>query len=379
MVYEFKLPDVGEGVVEGEIVQWLVKPGDLVKEDQPMVEIMTDKATVEIPSPVAGRVEECRGEEGGTVEVGATLVVITLEQASEASTEPEQAAPADKVLATPAVRKLARSVGVNLAEVEGTGPGGRISVDDVERHALAKDASKKAAREADSDYESLPYRGLRRKIGDHLSLAKRSAVHFTYIEECDATELVRLRERFLEAHPDYRMTYLPLILLAVVSGLTRFPLVNAILDEDKGEIQIQKRHNIGIATATPEGLIVPVVKEVEGKSIHELADEIARLTDAARSGKVALDDLKGGTFTVTSLGPLGGLAATPVINFPEVGILGVHKIAKRPVVRDGEIVVRDMMNLSITLDHRVVDGLVAAQFLHHVIRLLETPGLLLLE
>ncbi len=379
MIYEFKLPDVGEGVVEGEIVQWLVKPGAMVKEDQPMVEIMTDKATVEIPSPVSGRIEECRGEEGGTVEVGDTLVVITVEAAAESAETASGPETGDQVLATPAVRKLARSVGIKLAKVEGTGPGGRITSDDVERHSESLKAPKKGAREVETDYEALPYRGLRRKIGDHLSLAKRSAVHFTYIEECDATELVRLRERYVESHPDHRMTYLPLILIAVVSGLSRFPLVNAILDEDKGEIQIQKKHNIGIATATSEGLIVPVVKEVEGKSIHELADEITRLTDAARSGKVALEDLKGGTFTVTSLGPLGGLAATPVINFPEVGILGVHKIAKRPVVRDGGIVVRDMMNLSITLDHRVVDGLVAAQFIHHVIRLLETPGLLLLE
>ncbi len=400
MAYEFRLPDIGEGVVEGEIVRWLVQAGDTVSEDQPMVEIMTDKATVEIPSPVKGKVLETRGGEGETVSVGSTLVVVEAEgqipvdhaperrgdtpaRPSEAE-EPQKvprAKAAAEVLATPAVRRLARSRNIDLQQVSGTGPGGRITQEDLDRHASGGAQPSPAQKETVSpeEFETIPYRGLRRRIGDRLTLSHRSAVHYTYIEEVDATQLVELRNRYLETDESRRLTYLPFILKAVVSGLKQYPLLNATLDEGKGEIKLFKNYDIGIATATPEGLIVPVVRNVDGKPLLPLADEILTLTESARNGRISLDNLKGSTFTVTSLGPLGGIAATPVINYPEVAILGIHKIAKRPVVRDGEIVIRETMNLSLSLDHRVVDGLVAAQFLHHVIRLLETPGLLLLE
>ncbi len=402
MTYEFKLPDIGEGVVEGEIVRWLVAAGEDVSEDQPMVEVMTDKATVEIPSPISGKVLETRGGEGETVAVGSTLVVIETEGRIPISTseegrqeEPAPSSPkpekpqkeppqgvASEVLATPAVRRLARSRNIDLTEVTGTGPGGRITQGDLDRHAEGGGVERPRETEAAAstgEFDTIPYRGLRRRIGDRLTLSHRSAVHYTYIEEVDATQLVELRNRYLETDDSRRLTYLPFILKAVVSGLKQFPLLNATLDEGKGEIKLLKRYNIGIATATPEGLIVPVVRNVDAKPLLSLADEILTLTESARNGRVSLDNLKGSTFTVTSLGPLGGIAATPVINYPEVAILGIHKIAKRPVVREGEIVIRETMNLSLSLDHRVVDGLVAAQFLHHVIRLLETPALLLLE
>ncbi len=390
MPFEFRLPDIGEGVVEGEIVRWLVEPGQQVAEDQPLVEVMTDKATVELPSPVAGRILERYGKEGETIAVGATLVIIEAEPgaapapspaaASEPSpstaeppTEPPAAAAPDAILATPAVRRLARTRGIDLARVVGTGPGGRITIEDVERTATAAPSA------PEPTGEFLPYRGLRRKIGSHLTLSKRTAVHYTYVEEADATELAHLRRAYLQGGSDRHLTFLPLILKAVVSGLRAFPLLNSSLDEEQGRIVLHRNCNIGIATATPEGLVVPVIKAVATKSILELAAEIRQITEAVRAGKVRVEDLQGGTFTVTSLGPLGGLVATPVINYPEVAILGIHKIQKRPVVRDDRVVIREMMNLSLTCDHRVVDGYEAARFLHHVIRLLECPGLMLLE
>ncbi|MFZ0427139.1 MAG: dihydrolipoamide acetyltransferase family protein [Acidobacteriota bacterium] len=400
MAYEFRLPDIGEGVVEGEIVHWLVKAGDAVAEDEPMVEIMTDKATVEIPSPVKGVVLETRGAEGETVAVGSTLVVIEAEGAVPAESggrDREAAAPtrsggetrrpavekaSSEILATPAVRRAARARGLDLQQIAGTGPGGRVTQEDLDRQVGGEPGPAMPTPPAAAPpgaTETIPYRGLRRRIGDRLTLSSRTAVHYTYIEEVDATQLVELRNRYLEADSSRRLTYLPFILKAVVSGLKEYPLVNSTLDEGKGEIRLLKYYNIGIATATPDGLIVPIVRDVDSKRLLPLAEEIQALTEAAKKGRVSLDNLKGGTFTVTSLGPLGGIAATPVINYPEVAILAIHKIAKKPVVRDGEVVIRETMNLSLSLDHRIVDGMVAAQFLHHVIRLLETPGLLLLE
>lgn len=380
MAFELKLPDIGEGVVEGEIVRWLVKEGDRVEQDQPLVEIMTDKATVEIPSQYGGKVIRCFGAEGEIVEVGSTLVVIeTDEPVEEEKIEPPAAplpapaeaprqGPAAAVLATPAVRKLARELGVNLPDIKGSGPAGRITPEDVQRAA--------AAPAGGGAVETIPYRGLRKKIGTHLAAAKRAAPHFTYVEEADVTELVRRREELAGSQPptEVRLTYLPFIIKAVVEGLKKYPLLNAALDEEKAVIEVRKYYNIGIATATPEGLIVPVIKEADRKSILELAREINELTSATREGRVKVEDLRGGTFTITSLGPLGGLLATPILNYPEVAILGVHKISKRAVVREGEIVVRDMVNLSLSLDHRVVDGVVGAEFLRHLISLLETPA-----
>jgi pyruvate dehydrogenase E2 component (dihydrolipoamide acetyltransferase) len=392
MAFEFKLPDIGEGVVEGEIVTWLVEAGDRVEEDQPLVEIMTDKATVEIPSPVAGSVKECRGSAGDIVDVGSTLVVIETEEkapVSDAKAEAVKKAPKKTVkpaedagevhkkpvLATPAVRKMARDMGIDLSQVSGTGAKGRITALDVEEFAQKNQSSEDA-----TPSDTVPYRGLRRKIGAHLSNSKQTAAHYTYVEEADVTELVRLRERLLDRDGlEERPTYLPFIMKAVVAGLRKFPLLNAELNEEKQEIWLKKEYHLGIAIATDEGLVVPVVKNVDEKNIRDLTREISRLAELARTARLKIDDLQGGTFTITSLGALGGLMATPIINFPEVAILGVHKVTRRPVVEGDQIVIRDMMNLSISLDHRVVDGAVAAEFMQIVISLLKAPGLLLLD
>ena len=397
MAFEFKLPDIGEGVVEGEIVQWLVKEGDQVKEDQPLVEVMTDKATVEIPSPVAGKVEKCIGSEGDTVDVGATLVVIGVE-GEESGSEPREEVPVDEpakktkkkesaakpskapaVLATPAVRKAAREKGIDLADVAGTGPKGRITADDLDQHVAAAGSSAREAAPVSESAETIPYRGLRRKIGAHLSQSKQTAAHYTYVEEVDVTELVRLRRKLTALEDADRPTYLPFIMKAVVAGLRKFPLLNARLDEGQGVIRLLDEYNLGLAIATEEGLIVPVIRDVDKKSLREITREIATLADRSREGALEVSELQGSTFTITSLGALGGLMATPIINYPEVAILGVHKVAQRPVVRGDQIVIREMMNLSISLDHRVVDGAVAAEFMQHVIAFLEAPGLLLLE
>ncbi len=398
MNFEFKLPDIGEGVVEGEIVRWLIQEGEQLREDQPMLEVMTDKATVEITSPVSGKVVRKGGEEGAIVEVGSTLLTIALDKDSKvpvmvghgalkAHFEPvgkkAKAPRSGRVLATPAVRRMARELGVDISRVQGSGPGGRVIQQDLQRASEAPTkASKKADRAGEAAAEeSVPYRGIRRKVGDHLVFSKRSAPHYTYVEEADVTELVGLRRELLSLHPEenVRLTYLPFIVKAVAAGLKEYPLVNASLNEEKGVILLKKHYNIGIATATPEGLVVPVVKNADQKELLELAREIQDLSGSVRSGKTKLENLRDGTFTITSLGSLGGVMATPIINTPEVAILGVHKISPKPVVRDGQIVIRQMTNLSLSLDHRVVDGAVGAAFLHHVLRLIEHPALIFPE
>ncbi len=402
MAFEFRFPDIGEGIVEGEIVRWLVKEGEYINEDQPIVEIMTDKATVEIPSPVKGKIAKRIGKDGEMIEVGATLVVI--EETEEGVKPPEhhrahtqskktqsgqtkvRSTPMDRsktakepVLATPAVRRLARQMGIDLTEIQGSGRGGRVTREDLENHRSSIVRSKSAPVQdtpATGKVETIPYRGVRKKMGEHLMISRRKAAHFTYVEEVDATKMVRLRKRFLESEKGQgiRLTYLPFIMKAIVTGLKAYPLLNSSLEEEKEIIRLKHYYNIGIATDTPQGLIVPVVKQVDQKDILQLAQEIARLSEAASVGKTKLEDLRDGTFTITSLGALGGVLATPIINYPEVAILGIHKISQRPVVQDGQIVIRDMMNLSITSDHRVVDGSMAAQFLHHIIPDIEDPG-----
>ncbi|MFB3906354.1 MAG: dihydrolipoamide acetyltransferase family protein [Acidobacteriota bacterium] len=389
MLFQFKLPDIGEGVVEGEIVKWLVNDGDSIREDQPLVEVMTDKATVEIPSPVAGKVARRYGREGGTISVGAVLVEIETgngaPRAQSKSGEREMAVPVRRaphavgVLATPAVRRLARERGVDLSKVKGSGPAGRITLEDLSQYQPEPEKPPAAAEpvtRAEVE-ETVPYRGLRRKIGERMITSKTTAPHYTYVEEVDVSELSRVRNIYNEMS-GARLTYLPFIIKAVVEGLRKHPLLNSSLDEENGVIRVKHYYNIGIATATEDGLIVPVIKEADQKTVLELAKEIARLSEAAKNGKIKVEDLKGGTFTITSLGSLGGLMATPIINYPEVAILGLHKISPRPVVKDNQVVVREMMNLSISLDHRVVDGAVAAQFVAHVKMYLENPGLLAL-
>jgi 2-oxoglutarate dehydrogenase complex dihydrolipoamide succinyltransferase (E2) component len=432
MPFEFRLPDIGEGIHEGEIVKWLVKEGDIVREDQPMVEVMTDKATVEIPAPRAGKILKLNAKEGETVKVGSVLVII--EELGEAKPEPKRevveappqrepepvaaavsttatavaappppsptAAPAQRVLATPATRKLARELGVDISQIQGTGPGGRVTDEDVRRFAAARTAPQPpptpspaptpppaapsfapGAVVTDRREERIPLRGIRKRIAEHMHQSKTTAAHFTYVDEVDMTELIQLREQMkpLAEQKGVKLTYLPFIVKASVAALKEMPILNASIDEAKGEIVIKKYYNIGIATATDEGLIVPVIKDADRKSLLEIAMEIERLAKAAREGKIALSDLQGGTFTITSLGALGGLFATPVINYPEVAILGIHEIKKRPVVRDNQIVIRDIMYVSLSFDHRLIDGDVGARFCKKIISYLENPKLLFLE
>jgi pyruvate dehydrogenase E2 component (dihydrolipoyllysine-residue acetyltransferase) len=431
MTYEFKLPDIGEGVVEGEVVRWLVKEGDPLREDQPMVEIMTDKATVEIPAPRAGRVGKRMYAEGQLCPVGKVLITIETDAAAPAKTAPAAAAaspsaPAHaettsritsrggtngtrttQVLATPATRKLARDIGVDLHDVTGTGPAGRITSDDVRDHLAAAGAGGNGSAVPVATPESgdrtlrghsvvplhapareaadvrVPFRGVRKKIAENLVRSKHTAAHYTYVEEVDCTDLVVLRQRANERLRErgVKLSFLPFVIKATVAALQRFPQLNATLDEAAGEIVQRRSYHIGLATATEAGLIVPVVRDADRRSLVDLAIEIDRLAEATRTGKASRDELVGSTFTITSPGALGGVLATPIINFPEVAILGVHKIAKRPAVSASgtEVVIRDLMNLSISVDHRVVDGLDAARFVAEIKAALETPGLLFLE
>ena len=387
MPYQFRLPDIGEGIVEGEVVRWLVRIGDEIEEDQPMVEVMTDKATVEIPSPVKGRVVEQGGNEGDVVQVGSVLVVIETGK-EEAESQPVHTAShtpthrppirrrrkTARILATPAIRRLAKQMKIDLEGVKGTGPGGRITREDLTR-AQAPAPVSPAVPAAAGPTERIPYRGIRRRIGDHMLQASNHAPHFTYVEEVDVTELVRMRQRAQgsEEFQGVRLTFLPYILKALAHELKRHPDLNARLDLDAGEIELRKYYNIGVATQTEEGLMVPVIRNVDRKSLPELAREISQISQLAREGNLKLEHLQGSTFTVTSLGALGGIVATPIVNYPEVAILGVHKIAPRPVVRSGRIVIREIMHLSLSQDHRVVDGAVGARFLQDVIARLESP------
>jgi pyruvate dehydrogenase E2 component (dihydrolipoyllysine-residue acetyltransferase) len=331
MAYEFTLPDLGEGLTEGEVARWLVAEGDEIAEDQPLVEIATDKTTVEIPSPAGGKVARILVGEGEVVPVGTLLVVIGADAAASS------AAPQ----ATPAVRQLAKELTVDLASVRGTGPGGRITESDVRGAAPGAGEGRR---------ERL--RGVRRQIAEHLARAHREIPAVTYVEECDFTDLDRA-------------VLLPTVLQATASSLREFPELNARLEGE--EIVYLDRYDIGVAMQTGEGLLVPVVRAVDTRTIEELGTELDRLAEGARAGTLAPEELRGSTFTVTSAGKLGGIVVTPIVNHPEVAILGVHRIAPRPVVREEEIVVRQMGNVSVTFDHRVVDGARAAAFTLDVI------------
>ncbi len=412
MVYEFKLPDVGEGVAEGEVVKWLVKEGAEVNENQPLVEIMTDKVNVEIPSPRKGTILKLMAKEGEVVKVGQVLLVIA--EKGEGTSAPSQpsavvstvaptptevvtTAPsrvavtqvpskAQEVLATPATRRLARDLGVDLATVQGTGTGGRITDDDVKRF---KEGGKRPVAAAVAvtvpgprgPEERVPLRGIRRKVAEHMVKSKQIAAQVTHVEEVDMTEVVHLREKANAAAEKrgVKLTYLPFIIKALVPALKQYPYLNASLDDEKEEIVLKRYYNIGIATDTEQGLVVPVVKSADHKSITQLAEEILRLSEKARAGQLTLDEIQGGTFTITSVGGIGGVFATPIINYPEVGILGVHKITERPVAKDLQIQVRHMTYLSLSFDHRVLDGAIAARFMNSIKQYLEDPKLLLLE
>lgn len=417
MRFEFKLPDIGEGVVEGEVVNWLVKSGDPISEDQVMVEVMTDKATVEIPSPHAGTVLETMAKVGDTVQVGATLLVIeteadapqkaTVPDEPQAPVAPEEATVADakasatapavpsapdasppppgtKILAAPATRKLAREQGVDLSQIRGTGPHGRITRGDVLKSAGGPEPTAQTAEPAGpgkSPEERIPFAGLRKRIAQKMRESKDMAAHFTYVDEVDMTALVHLRTSLKPAAAEkgVRITYLPFVAKALQRAFAKFPNLNSSLDESSGELVIKHYYNIGIAVDTPRGLYVPVVKNVERKTVIETAREISELAEKCRNGKANLEELSGSSFTITSVGNLGGMFATPIINYPEVAILGLNKIHDRPVVRDGEIVVRKMMYAALSFDHRVIDGAVGAAFTNEVKRYLENPGLFTLD
>jgi pyruvate dehydrogenase E2 component (dihydrolipoamide acetyltransferase) len=414
---EFKLPDIGEGVAEGEVVKWLVEAGQAVQEHQAVVEVMTDKATVEIPAPAAGILLEQGAKAGEVVNVGSVLFVLETQAAPAASPAPRPvlaaAAPAaatrragspdrpnGKVLAVPSARRVARELGLDLGQVPGTGRNGVVRRADVEafaRHGASAPAPA-AARAAQptapiapvalapTERESRqPFRGVRRKIAEAMVRSKFTAPHFTVVEELDVTDLVRVRQegKALAAESGVKLTYMPFIMKAVASTLMgKYPELNSALDEATQEIVTYNVVDLGIATDTPNGLIVPVIRDVQAKGLLRLAAELADLAERTRKGKAKPEELKGSTFSITNAGNIGGTLATPIINFPEVGILGVHRIVKRPgVVESAEgdkIEVRQYMNLSISVDHRIVDGATAARFLVHVKRLLENPGLLAL-
>ena len=357
MAYEFKLPDLGEGVAEGEIGRWLVEVGQVIEEDDPLVEVQTDKTTVEIPSPAGGRVARILVEEGQLVPVGTPLVVIG---DGEVAPEPfaTAAEPAERIKATPLVRKIAADLRVDLALLAGTGADGRITEEDVRRFSTFSGGPA----EGHGPGKRVPIRGVRRMIAQHLTTSHREVPAVTVVEECDLTALAAVRGQ---------RSYLPYLLQAVVGGLKEVPELNATLDGE--EIVFWERYDLGIAVQTDEGLVVPVLRAADDKSLDELEAEAGRLADAARAGTLKPEELKGSTFTVTSAGKLGGLFATPLVNHPEVGILGLHRIAERPAVVDGEIVVREIGWLSCTFDHRVVDGARASAFLLDLIARLQEP------
>ncbi|MDQ3986829.1 MAG: 2-oxo acid dehydrogenase subunit E2 [Actinomycetota bacterium] len=369
----FKLPDLGEGVTEAEVDKWLVKEGDVIKEDDPLVEVITDKATAEIPSPYEGVVNRIHVAEGDVVTVGTTLVTIG-EDAAQTS------AATTKIKALPPVRKLARELGIDLGSVVGSGPEGRILRADVEAAAGSELAAPPVEVEALEERRREPLRGVRRKIAERMLLAHQTIPPVTHVEECDVTELDATRRLANERSPGgVRLTFLPFIVKAVVTALKDHPALNASLDEEAGEIVYHQTYNIGVAVDTPQGLVVPVVKAADSKRLIEIGAEIERLAAAARETTLRTDDLQSGTFTITSPGPYGGLMATPIVMHPQAAILGVHRAVDRAVVRDGQIVVRKIMNLSVTFDHRILDGMTAAKFTLDVVRLLEHPAVLALE
>jgi pyruvate dehydrogenase E2 component (dihydrolipoamide acetyltransferase) len=428
MSFDFHLPDLAEGMTEAEIVSWKVQVGDSVSMDQPLVEVMSDKATVEIPSPRAGKMSSLNYKEGEMCAVGAVLFVIDeggaaaggskgAAPAAPAATAPAASAPSAvpaptpapvaapaaaapvaasgaRVLATPATRRLARELGIDIRTVAGSGKRGRVTSDDVRSARGGAVASVPLAAAVapapthapvsipvSGGEQRVPFRGMRKKIAENMARSVQTAAHFTYVEEVDVTELVELRGRAKArgAERGVNVTYLPFIMKAVVAALKKWPALNASLDESTQEIVYKHYYHLGIAAQGPNGLMVTVVRDADRRSIFDTAAEVQRLGQAVQDGTATRDELSGSTFTISSLGKLGGVLATPIINFPEVGIMGVHKIEQKPAVRDGEIVARYLMNLSISLDHRLVDGWDGAMFLQEVKTLLEDPTLMFME
>jgi len=426
MAFEFKLPDLGEGLTEGEIVKWLVKEGDSIQEGQVFVQVETDKAVIEIPSPKKGTVLKLGANEGDTVQVGTVIIVIgdegekfpaaakpsmgkprpsvgvvgELEEAPEEGEGKITAAPAEPspsqkgpILAVPMVRKLASDLSVDLRRVKGTGPQGRITKEDIQKAAEAKERKApdpfpvekpvKASRKYDlyGYIERVQLRGMRKTIAQAMVKSKSTIPHAAGIDEADITQLVALKARAKEraAQKKIHLTFLPFVMKAVVAALQEHPYLNASLEDESGEIILKKYYNIGLAVDTKDGLMVPVVKNVKGKNLFQLAEELAILSEKARSRTIDLTDLKGGTFTLTNFGAMGGIFGFPIIHHPEVAILGLGKILEKPLVVEGKIEIRKVLPLSLSFDHRVVDGAEAVRFINTVIELLEDPGLILME
>lgn len=440
MIYEFRLPDIGEGIAEGEIVKWLVKEGDEVKEDDIIAEVQTDKAVVEIPAPVNGKVLRLHAKEGEVVNVGSVIVTFEvagdaagaedaslLEQPSEQSQfviaqqaleKSEESAPSatptpapaparpaagprtGKVLATPGVRKYAREKGVDITTVSGTGRHGQVTKEDIDRMLAAKErpaaitATTPAVETAPEAVEPtatpiladvgerrVPLRGLRRAVAESMVRSKFTAPHVTIMDEVDVSQLVALRSRLKPKAEEQgiKLTYLPFVVKALIAAARRYPELNASLDEEAQEIVYKTVYNVGIATATEQGLIVPVIHEADRKSILQLAEKIQELAQKARERKITLEELRGGTISVTNIGSAGGLFFTPIINYPEVAILGTGRITEKPVVRHGQIVVAPVMALSLSFDHRLIDGELAQRALNYIKELLHDPERLLME
>lgn len=368
MPIELKLPDVGEGIAEGEVVRWLVAEGAAVKEDDPLVEILTDKANVEIPSPVSGTVVTILAAPGQIVKVGGPLALI--EPAAV-----KAAVASGEILATPVVRKAAKDLGVDLDAISGTGPGGRVTEEDVRRAAGPMATAGTPA--ASASEVRTPFKGKRRMIARKMVAAKTRVPHALLVDEADVSCLLAERAKMRETgeREGVRITILPFIMKAVAGALERHPALNASLDEGREEIILKKKIDVGMAVDAEDGLVVPVVRNADAKSVIELAREIDRLSAAARDGTLTPGDLTGGTFTISSVGSIGGLFSFPIINVPEAALLAAHKIVTRPVVRDGEIVPREMMYLSLSFDHRIVDGGEATRFLNEVVRRIESSAI----
>jgi pyruvate dehydrogenase E2 component (dihydrolipoamide acetyltransferase) len=441
-IFEFKLPDIGEGIHEGEITKWLVKNGDSVTEDQPIVEVQTDKILVELPSPVTGKVLEIKMQEGTVATVGD--VIVTFEtagagNAAQTDSQPQQpvaetpAAPASQpatgesrqapaasatpaapakatngvILATPSVRKYAREKGVDLTTIVGTGKNNRITREDVDRAAAGAPSATatpaaapqvqpepvaqtqaaqaptadKTAPQTTAAEERVPLKGIRKTIAQAMAKSKYTAPHVTIMDEVDVTKLVELRtqQKAVAEQKGIKLTYLPFIVKAVVSGLRAYPALNASIDDEREEIVYKYDYHIGIATDTDQGLLVPVVRSADRKSMWTIASEIADLAKRGREGKLTVPELKGSTFTITNIGSAGGMFFTPIINYPEVAILGVGRITEKPVVKDGQLAIAPVLALSLSFDHRLIDGVTAQQFMNHIKRLLSDPQALLME
>lgn len=391
---QWKLPDLGEGVQEGEIVQWLVKEGDTISVDQPLLEIMTDKATMEIPSSVEGLLQKLYVKEGDIAKIGQVLADIGESKEEENLAPPKMESREVKeistpnvtpstmrhsLLASPSVRRRAREKGIDLNQFSGSGPEGRLLISDLEggqKPVIGNQTVAQTSPISGGPEERQPLRGLRRKIAEHMVLSRRTAAHFSHFDEIDLTDLVELRKKQKTEAEKWgiKLTFLAYFVKAAAKALQKFPSVNASLDDNTQEIVLKKYFNIGIAVATPNGLIVPNIKNADQLSLFEIAKEITRLGEAARNNKIELGDLKHGTFTLTNIGSIGGILSVPIVNYPEAAIVGVHKTKPSVEVVDGEFAVRQMMQISLSGDHRVIDGADAARFINEMKRSLENPN-----